>query len=173
MNSPTSGVIEMGVRGPSVLSRTLVGSFLAAIGVGPLIADFAYGPTAEQHIHNPNWPPHAKFHDAQYIVMTPLVSAVGLRILLQRGGDAHAQLRQAAGLASVAWLGMWGALLLPGTAATDPEFESTEQKALDLRGAERGIEVDVPASSSTTAGSPPPGASSWSEGTTPTDRNDA
>src|SRR3954463_13960211 len=74
----------MGVRGPSALSRTLVGSVLAAIGVGPLIADFAYGPTAEQHIHNPNWPPHAKFHDAQYIVMTPLVSAVGLRTLLQR-----------------------------------------------------------------------------------------
>jgi hypothetical protein len=122
----------MGVRGPSVLSRTLVGSLLAAIGVGPLIADFAYGPTAEQHIHNPNWPPHAKFHDAQYIVMTPLVSAVGLRILLQRGGDAHAQLRQAAGLASVAWLGMWGALLLPGTAATDPEFESTEQKVAGM-----------------------------------------
>ena len=118
----------MGVRGPSTLSRTLVGSLLAAIGVGPLLADFVYRPTANQHIHNPSWPPHAKFHDAQYIAMSPLISAVGLRILLQRDGDAHAQLRQAAALASVAWLGMWGALLLPGTAATDPEFEATEPK---------------------------------------------
>ena len=27
---------------------------------------------------------------------------------------------------------MWGALLLPGTAATDPEFESTERKLVGL-----------------------------------------
>ena len=27
---------------------------------------------------------------------------------------------------------MWGALLLPGTAATDPEFESIEQKLMCL-----------------------------------------
>jgi hypothetical protein len=112
------------------VSRGLVGSLLAAIGVGPLVADFLYKPTAKQHIHNPNWPPHAKFHDAQYIAMSPLVSAVGLRILFQRDGDAHKHLRQAAALGSVAWLGMWGALLLPGTAATDPEFalEPTERK---------------------------------------------
>ena len=124
----------MGARRPSTASRALVGSLLAAIGVGPLLADYVYKPTADQHIHNPNWPPHAKFHDAQYIAMSPLVSAVGLRILLRRDGDAHAQLRQAAALASVAWLGMWGALLLPGTAATDPEFElePTERKVLGL-----------------------------------------
>jgi hypothetical protein len=64
--------------------------------------------------------------------MSPLVSAVGLRILFQRDGDAHAHLRQAAALASVAWVGMWGALLLPGTAATDPEFELTEQKLFGM-----------------------------------------
>ena len=64
--------------------------------------------------------------------MSPLVSAVGLRILVQREGNAHTNLRQAAALASVAWLGMWGALLLPGTAATDPEFAPTEQKLLGL-----------------------------------------
>jgi hypothetical protein len=122
----------MGERGPSKLSRALIGSLLAAIGVGPLLVDFAYKPTAKQHIHNPNWPPHAKFHDAQYIAMSPLVSAVGLRILFQRDGNAHAQLRQAAALASVAWLGMWGALLLPGTAATDQEFESTERKLVGM-----------------------------------------
>lgn len=114
------------------MSRALVGSLLAAIGVGPLLVDFAFEPTAGQHIRNPNWPPHAKFHDAQYIAMSPLISAVGLRILFQRGGDPHAHLRQAAALASVAWLGMWGALLLPGTAATDPEFEPTERKVVGL-----------------------------------------
>jgi uncharacterized protein DUF6640 len=110
----------------------VVSSLLVGIGVGPLFVDFLHEPTAGQHIHNPNWPPHAKFHDAQYIAMSPLISAIGLRILFRRHGDAHAQLREAAALASVAWLGMWGALLLPGTAATDPEFEATEQKVVGL-----------------------------------------
>lgn len=119
-------------KAPSAWSRGLVGALLAAIGVGPLLVDFVYPPIAEQHIRNPRWPPHAKFHDAQYIAMSPLISAVGLRILSQRDGDAQAHLRQAAALASVAWLGMWGALLLPGTAATDPEFEATEQKVAGL-----------------------------------------
>jgi hypothetical protein len=125
-------VIRVGARGPSAFSRALVSSLLVAIGVGPFVADFAYQPTGKQHIRNPHWPPHAKFHDAQYIAMSPLISAVGLRILWQRHGDAHAQLRQAAALASVAWLGMWGALLFPGTAATDPEFEATERMVLGM-----------------------------------------
>jgi hypothetical protein len=105
-----------------------------AIGAGPLVVDYVYEPTARQHVRNPNWPPHAKFHDAQYIAMSPLISAIGLRILFQRDGDAHMRLRHAAALASVAWLGMWGALLLPGTAATDPEFEAepSEKKLMGL-----------------------------------------
>jgi hypothetical protein len=41
---------------PSVSSRAVVGSLLAAIGVGPLLVDFVYKPTAKQHIHNPSWP---------------------------------------------------------------------------------------------------------------------
>ena len=96
--------------------------------------DYVYTPTAKQHVRNPRWSPHAKFHDAQYIAMSPLISAIGLRILFQRDGDAHVRLRHAAALASVAWLGMWGALLLPGTAATDPEFasEPTETKLMGL-----------------------------------------
>jgi hypothetical protein len=118
-------VTRRATRGPSSSSRALVASLLGAIGVGPLVADVLYEPTASRHIHNPRWSPHAKFHDAQYVVMSPLVSAVGLRVLFQRDGDAHAHLRQAAALASVAWLGMWGALLLPGTAAVDPEFVPT------------------------------------------------
>jgi hypothetical protein len=122
----------MSAREPSALSRALVSSLLVGIGIGPLVVDFLYGPTADQHIRNPEWPPHAKFHDAQYIAMSPLISAIGLRSLFRRGGDAHVQLREAEALAAVAWLGMWGALLLPGTAATDPEFEATERTVMGM-----------------------------------------
>ena len=121
-----------GARRPSTASRAVVAALLAAIGVGPLFSDFLFRPIADRHIHNPNWPPHAKFHNAQYIVMSPLVSAVGLRVLFQRDGDAQAHLRQAAALASVAWLGMWGALLFPGTAAVDPEFVADASKPAGL-----------------------------------------
>ena len=86
----------------------------------------------ETHIHNPNWPPHAKFHDAQYIAMGALTGGIGLRVLLRRHGDAQTNLRQAAALGSVPWLGMWAALMFPGTAATDPEFESTEPRVLGM-----------------------------------------
>jgi hypothetical protein len=120
-------VVRVEVEKPSRLSRVVVSSLLVGIGVGPLVVDFLHAPTAAQHIRNPAWPPHAKFHDAQYIAMSPLVSAIGLRILFRRGGDAHTRFREAAALGAVAWLGMWGALLLPGTAATDPEFEATER----------------------------------------------
>ena len=51
---------------------------------------------------------------------------------LLRDGDPHVRLRQAAAVASVPWLGMWAALLVPGTAASDPEFASTQPKALGL-----------------------------------------
>lgn len=133
----TTGAAEAfgtSARKPSRISRAVVGSLLASIGVGPFLVDYVHEPTARQHLRNPDWSPHARFHDAQYVVMSPLISVVGLRILLRRDGDARTQLRDAAALASVAWLGMWGALLFPGTAATDPEFaaEPSEKKVMGL-----------------------------------------
>ena len=99
-----------------------------------MIADQLWEPTARQHMRNPAWSPHAKFHDAQYITMSALISVIALRILFQRDGDPHVRLRNAAALSSVSWLGMWGAMLFPDTAATDPEFasEPTERKVAGL-----------------------------------------
>ncbi|WP_181779080.1 DUF6640 family protein [Pseudonocardia pini] len=107
---------------------------ITAIGVGPMIVDHLWEPIARQHMRNPAWSPHAKFHDAQYITMSALISAIALRILFQREGDPHVRLRNAAALSSVSWLGMWGAMLFPGTAATDPEFvsEPTERPIAGL-----------------------------------------
>lgn len=114
------------------LPRTLVGAVLVNTMTGPLLADLVIPDIARQHLRNPNWPPHAKFHDAQYIGMGMLTGAIGLRILVRRQGDPRAQFYLAAALGSVTWLGMWGALLFPGTAATDPEFECTKHKVLGL-----------------------------------------
>jgi hypothetical protein len=122
----------MSVKRVSKLSRAFVGAALVITGAGPLLADFVVPRTAKQHLYNPGWPPHAKFHDAQYIVMGALTGGIGLRVLLRRDGDQRARFYTAAALGSVPWLGMFGALLFPGTAATDPEFEATEPKVLRM-----------------------------------------
>jgi hypothetical protein len=69
-----------------------------------------------QHAFNDAWPPHAKFHDAQYVVMSILLGALGLALV------ARNRVLWAAALLSTPWLGMLGALLFPGTATYDPEF---------------------------------------------------
>ena len=89
---------------------------------GALIAD-ALGPGAAQHIDNPNWPPHAKFHDAQYIVMSMLLAAIALVVLSQKAIDRLATIGISAAILSTPWLGMLGALLFPGTSMLDPEFD--------------------------------------------------
>lgn len=122
----------MAVARTSRTSRAIVRAVLAATGVGAALADGVVPRTAAQHLRNPAWPPHAKFHDAQYVVMSALLGAGGLRLLARRDGDPRVRLRQAAAVAAVPWLGMWGALLVPGTAASDPEFAATEPTPLGL-----------------------------------------
>lgn len=104
------------------LARILVALVAVFTFVGALIAD-AVGPMAVQHISNPNWSPHAKFHDAQYIVMSMLLRALALVLLSRRRGDGHGALLVSAALLATPWLGMYGALLFPGTSMRDPEFD--------------------------------------------------
>ncbi|RDI51555.1 DUF6640 family protein [Nocardia mexicana] len=113
-------------------ARILVGIVLGFCVLGPLLADLVVPDVAELHLHNPAWPPHAKFHDAQYIVMSALLGGIGLVMLARRDGDRRWQFRMAAGLAAVTWLGMFGALLFPGTATQDPEHAADNQLILGL-----------------------------------------
>ncbi|MFI6870000.1 DUF6640 family protein [Nocardia sp. NPDC050406] len=114
------------------LPRVLVGVVLLFALLGPLLADLVIPDVAALHLHNPAWPPHAKFHDAQYIVMSALLGVVGFTLLLRPGGEPRRRFHIAAALASITWLGMFGALLFPGTAPIDPEFEADNQLLLGL-----------------------------------------
>lgn len=104
------------------IARILVAMVAVFTLGGALIAD-ALSPMAAQHILNPNWSPHAKFHDAQYIVMSILLGALALVLLSRRRGDGHDALLISAALLATPWLGMFGALLFPGTSMRDPEFD--------------------------------------------------
>jgi hypothetical protein len=73
----------------------------------------------ETHVYNPNWPPHAKFHNAQTLLLGTLLGVVSL-VLLWGKHD----LRSAVLTCSLYWLAQLGSLLFPGTALIDPEFRN-------------------------------------------------
>ncbi|MFI5718099.1 DUF6640 family protein [Nocardia sp. NPDC051750] len=91
---------------------------------GALLADFVIPAGAAQHLRNDAWPPHAKFHDAQYIVLSILLGVVALVLLARRGGGTRSRVWTACTILATPWLGLLGAMLFPGTAVHDPEFDT-------------------------------------------------
>ncbi len=84
------------------------------------------------HIYNPRWPPHAKFHNAQTMLLGTALGLTALWILWSPSGDGRYKLRLAAALASYYWLTQVGATLFPGTALIDPEFARPGQLPIQL-----------------------------------------
>ncbi|MFC9896244.1 DUF6640 family protein [Nocardia sp. NPDC127579] len=91
---------------------------------GALLADLIVRASAVQHLRNDNWPAHAKFHDAQYIVMSILLGALALALLAARTGGPRTRIRLACAVLATPWLGLFAALLFPETAVQDPEFDN-------------------------------------------------
>ncbi|MFD6399510.1 DUF6640 family protein [Nocardia sp. NPDC060249] len=112
----------------TVVSRNLSAPRVLAVLVavitvfGALLADFVIPAGAAQHLRNDAWPPHAKFHDAQYIVMSILLGALASTLLLRRDGATRTRLWTACAILATPWLGLLAAMLFPGTAVHDPEF---------------------------------------------------
>jgi MacB-like periplasmic core domain len=67
------------------MHSTLDSWFVAIVAV--LTACLAYVfDWIETHVYNPNWPPHAKFHNAQTLLLGPLLGTVSLVLLLVGAG---------------------------------------------------------------------------------------
>lgn len=113
------------------LPRILIIAVAVITMVGAVLADLVIPELAAQHAFNPAWPPHAKFHDAQYMVMTVLLGLIGLVLALRPGRDT---LVPAAAVLATPWLGMVGAPAFPGTATYDPEFAGRTVFVLGLHG---------------------------------------
>jgi hypothetical protein len=84
------------------------------------------------HIYNPHWPPHAKFHNAQTMLLGTMLGLLSLWLLWIQKGDKIAFLRLAALVASFYWITQAGAILFPGTALVDPEFSHPGQLPAQL-----------------------------------------
>ena len=85
--------------------------------VGTYAADWS-----ETHIYNKNWPPHAKFHNAQNMAMAAVLAVASLYFVWRKGGDASTNVLGAAVLAAVYWVTQALANFYPGVGWTDPEF---------------------------------------------------
>ena len=85
--------------------------------IGSYVADWN-----KTHIHNPTWPPHAKFHNAQTMSMGAGLSLVAL-YQLWKPGRSRESLESAAIIASLYGLTQLSAVLYPGTASVDPPRE--------------------------------------------------
>ena len=107
-------------------------AFVAVFNFGGLIADALVPATAKQHLWNPKWPPHAKFHNAQTMLMGIFSGVMSLAVLF----DAHPLTLPlfllAAGVAASYFVAMMLAPTFPGTAWTDPEFVEQTPRPLGL-----------------------------------------
>lgn len=116
------------------LPRILIALVAVITMVSAVLADLVIPDLAAQHAFNPNWPPHAKFHDAQYMVMTVLLGLLGLILALRQARNTRGQLLCATAILATPWLGMVGALPFPDTATYDPEFADQTLFILGLHG---------------------------------------
>lgn len=84
------------------------------------------------HIYNPHWTPHAKFHNAQTMLLGTCIGLLSLWVLWFLNTDKLNKLRLSTILASLYWLTQAGSILFPGTALVDPEFSHVGQLPAQL-----------------------------------------
>ncbi|KAI0162011.1 hypothetical protein GGR57DRAFT_308912 [Xylariaceae sp. FL1272] len=89
--------------------------------VGAPIADYA-GPT---HMHNPNWPPHAKFHNGQTINLSVLLGLTTLFYTYRKAATPMLKkefMLVTALTSSYYWIAGLASAAYPMTTGLDPEF---------------------------------------------------
>ena len=97
--------------------RVLLSVSALGAAIGAYVADWN-----ETHIFNPLWPPHAKFHNAQTMLLGTGLGVLTLYFLWSKRWRGARGLEVGTILAALYWLTQAGSLLFPGTALTDPEF---------------------------------------------------
>jgi hypothetical protein len=102
------------------LARWLVAFVAFVTAIGGLMADYFIPSSGAQHIKNPQWPPHAKFHNAQSILMGVALGALAILILFQRSPVSKSRLLLSALLSSVYWVCIFAAPIFPEQLSATP-----------------------------------------------------
>ena len=106
------------------IARWLVVFVAFITGIGGLLADYFIPASGAQHMKNPRWPPHAKFHNAQTIFLGLALGILSIVLLFLHRPLTRETLLVSAILASLYWICIFAAPVFPGTAFVDPEFAS-------------------------------------------------
>ncbi len=98
------------------IGKLLISLVAVFTSVSPYLADWN-----ETHIYNPLWLPHAKFHNAQTMVLGAFLSLLAVYCLWFRRETSDKQkLNEGSVLAALYWLAQLPAAFFPGAALTDP-----------------------------------------------------
>ena len=105
---------------------------VAVFNFGGLIADAFVPAGAKQDLFNPRWPPHAKFHNGQTMLMGVFSGSLSLAILFGSQPLTLPLFLIAAAAAANYFVAMSFAPVFPGTAWSDPEFAAGLPRPLGL-----------------------------------------
>lgn len=114
-------------REPGAVRRTTGKLLISAVAVTAPLGGIAADWNAT-HVHNPNWPPHAKFHNGQTLAFAFELAGLSLWQLWGTGSRSRTGLRWGTLLAGLYWAAQAPAILLPGAALADPEHAGREPR---------------------------------------------
>ena len=109
------------------ISRILFCFVSLYLVIGAHVADFS-----RTHRLDPRWPPHAKFHDGQTLMFSIFLAALTIFFALRKTHDKTGTLIAASAFAALYWVTQALAILYPGTAFVDPEFDTARAYLLGL-----------------------------------------
>jgi len=103
------------------IARWIV-AFVAVYCFGGILADAVIPSTSKMHLWNPKWPPHAKFHNGQTMLLGAFAGTLSLVILFGVHPLTLPWFFAAVAASGINWLSMLFARMFPDTEWYDPEF---------------------------------------------------
>jgi hypothetical protein len=114
------------------ISKLIIAFVAVYGGLGGVLFDAVLPVTARQHQRNPAWPPHAKFHNGQTMMLGVLNMIAVLVILFALRPLTLPLFLVTAGIADIYFASMLLAPLFPGAAWSDPEFDDLNPRPLGI-----------------------------------------